>query len=138
METNDLFMLLDTDRNIYENWEAISESMNTPSFSEYLQALVTKQGLTAPELGSKALMSRSFTYQLLSGARMPGKDVTVRIAIALGLSLDETQRLLKLADKGALYPKQKRDAAIIYAINNKYSLYQTDEMLKNLGQEPIL
>ncbi len=138
ISTENLFLMLENETNISENWETLSEHMNDPVFHEYLYKLISDKGLTIPELSQKALLSRSFTYQIFSGSRVPGRDIILRIALAAGISLDDVQRLLKLADRGILYPKVQRDAAIIYAITNKYDLYKADEFISGLGQKPLL
>lgn len=136
--TDDLFFMLENKDDIKVNWKSVSEHMNALPFHKYLGALISERNISIPHVGVKALLSRSFTYQIFSGDRVPSKDIILRIALALEFSLDDTQRLLKLADRGALYPKIKRDAVIIYCINNKPGLYKTDEMLVSLGQEPLL
>lgn len=138
ISTENLFLMLENETNISENWETISEHMKNPVFHEYLYKLISDKNITIPELSHKALLSRSFTYQIFSGSRVPCRDIILRIALAVGISLDDTQRLLKLADRGILYPKVQRDAAIVYAISNKYDLYKADEFIVSLGQEPLL
>lgn len=136
--TDNLFFMLENEKNITENWEAVSEHMDALPFHKYLDTLISERNIGIPEVGVKALLSRSFAYQIFSGDRVPGRNIILRIALALELSLDDTQRLLKLADRGALYPKIKRDAVIIYGINNRLGLYKTDETLLSLGQESVL
>lgn len=136
--TDDLFFMLENESNIAENWESVSEHMNVLPFHKYLNTLISERNMTITEFGVKTFLSRSFTYQIFSGDRIPSRDIILRAALALNISLDETQRLLKLADRGALYPKIKRDAIIIYGINNRSGLYETDEMLVSLGQESLL
>lgn len=136
--TDDLFFMLENENNITENWESVSEHMNVLPFHKYLNTLISERNMTVTEFGVKTFLSRSFTYQIFSGDRIPSRDIILRAALALNISLDETQRLLKLADRGALYPKIKRDAVIIYGINNRSGLYETDEMLVSLGQESLL
>jgi hypothetical protein len=50
------------------------------------------------------------------------------------LDVNETQRLLRIAKKGELYPRVQRDAAIIFCIQNRYSLIDTNELLESLGE----
>lgn len=138
ISTDDLFLILKNEDNISENWQRLSEKMNSPQFHEYLYSIASERNINIRDLSVKVLLSRSFTYQIFSGDRVPSRNIIIRIAVALGASLDQTQRLLKLADRGALYPKNKRDSAIIYAILNNYSLYEADELLVSLGQESLL
>lgn len=53
------------------------------------------------------------------------------------LTLDETQYLLKLALRGELYPRNRRDAALIYCIQHKLNLIDTELMLDQLGEEML-
>lgn len=138
VSTDDIFFMLEKEENILKDWDKLSQYMNAEPFHRYLYSLISEKNVTIGEVGTKALLSRSFSYQIFSGSRIPGRDIIIRIALVLKISLDETQRLLKLADRGALYPKVKRDAIIIYAINNSLELVHTEETLINLGQRSIL
>lgn len=138
ISTDDLFLMLEKEENIFDNWNNLSQCMNIEPFHNYLYNLISKKNITIQELGDKALLSRSFAYQIFSGIRMPNRDIILRIALILKISLHETQRLLKLADRGSLYPKIKRDAVIIYALNNNWGLEQTDKALIDLGQKSLL
>lgn len=138
MKTVRILNKLENSRDISESWNELCDVMNAPPFHEYLTELMAEHNIDAAALGVKALLSRSFAYQICSGERIPGRDIILRTALVLGLSLEETQRLLALANRGALYPKVKRDSLFIYALTNKYSLYQTDELLSQYEQEPLL
>ncbi|MGN0553549.1 MAG: helix-turn-helix domain-containing protein [Oscillospiraceae bacterium] len=136
--TDELFLILQNIKNDSDELNELFGQMNAPEFHEYLSDLISERNISIEKLGIKALLSRSFTYQLCSGDRMPNRDIIIRIAIVLELSIDETQRLLQLANRGILYPKIKRDMLIIYALNNNYGLYKTDEFLSQFGQKPLL
>lgn len=138
MSTEDLWKMVAESKNIYEDWNEISPYMDSFSFHEYLFQLAEQRSLNAAQLGKMALLSRSFSYQILSGERIPKRDIILRIAVALSLDISETQRLLCLASRGGLYPKIKRDSVIIFCLKNNYDIYKTDEILISLGQQPLL
>lgn len=138
VKTGDLLMILKNTEDISSRWQELREDMDAPSFSEYLHGLITERGIDTAKFGVKTLISRSFAYQILSGTRIPSRDIILRICVAIGCSVDETQRLLMLADRGALYPKVERDAAIIYCLSNGYDLYRADEFLSNLKLRQLL
>lgn len=135
--TEDL-LLMAKDKDFIKNLENISEHINMPTFQKYCQDLISEKNITLKALSDKALLSRSFTYQIFSGERLPGRDIILRIALVAHFSLDETQRLLKISNRGALYPKNKRDAVIIYGISNQIELYEIDKTLIKLGMESLL
>lgn len=51
------------------------------------------------------------------------------------LNLDETNRLLTIAHHNHLYAKQQRDAIIIFALSNGYTLIETNELLDEFHHE---
>lgn len=138
VKTGDLFMILENSEDISLHWQELRQCMNCPSFSEYLSDLIFERNIDAAKFGVKALISRSFAYQILSGTRMPSREIILRISVAIGCSVDETQRLLLLADRGALYPKVPRDAVIINCLSKGLDLYQTDELLGELKLKKLL
>ena len=81
-----------------------------------------------------ANISRSYAYQVLRGERRPGRDILLCTALSLSLSLEETQRLLALGSCGALYPRLRRDAAVIYALSHDLSPEETEELLASLPE----
>ena len=105
--------------------------------SQVLLELLEKAGLSAPEWMTAADVSKSYGYQILRGERVPGRDILLRTALALGLSLKETQRLLAVGGCGALYPRVRRDAAVIFALNQKMSLLQAEELLSSLPERSL-
>lgn len=111
---------------------------NDPSFHEYLNKLMEEHECYAPSLVVSACISKTYVYQFINGERLPGRDIIVRIALAIGLTLDETQRLLTLAGKSVLYPRIRRDAGILYCIRKKMSLDEANSFLEDLGEDPLL
>lgn len=138
LTTENLWKMVEESKDICENWSEMSSHMNSLSFHEQLFQLAKQRGTNAAQVGKKALLSRSFSYQIFSGERIPKRDIILRIAIALSLDIPETQRLLCLASRGDLYPKIKRDSIIIFCLKNNYDIYKTDEILISLGQQSLL
>lgn len=113
----------------------IDEDITLPG---HLQKLLASSGVTLSELGRRMLVSRSFVYQIMEGIRRPGRDMLLRMAFSLALSFEETQRLLAVVQRGALYPRVRRDAALIFALQNRYTLMEADEALLSIGEQPLL
>ena len=106
--------------------------------SDYIKDKMAEKSVCAKDLIVKTTLSQSHIYQILSGTRAPGRDVLLSIALALSLSLEETQRLLLLGQMGALYPKVRRDAAIICCIEQRLDLFKTNEFLLSISEHEIL
>lgn len=73
-------------------------------FSAHLSRLMEGRGLSAAQLSQISLLSRSFTYQICSRIRVRGRDIVLRLALAMRLDLDITQRLLRSAQRGSCTP----------------------------------
>ncbi len=136
--TDELMRLIETSDGIGDTLADIDGDLVSLPFSQRLKELMEAQDLKAAKLAERSLMSRSFVYQLCDGEREPGRDVVIRLAFVLAAGVRETQRLLRSANRGALYPRVKRDAVIIYALKEGYDITAADELLAELGEEPLV
>jgi transcriptional regulator with XRE-family HTH domain len=135
--TEELMKLLENSRTLDDAIEN-NNSITNPDTSSYLSDLLIKHNMTIQQVFEKAVISRSFGYQIFNGLRCPNRNVLLRIAIVMKLSLDETQHLLKISQRGELYPKVRRDAAIIFCIKNKCDLTDTDELLESISELSLM
>lgn len=117
--------------------EVLDTLQAPPDFPQALRRLLDSRGLTPAAWIAEANISRSYGYQILRGERTPGRDILLRTALALGLSLRETQQLLALGGCGALYPRLRRDAAVIFALSQGMSLLETEELLAALPERSL-
>lgn len=115
----------------------LSQDRKEPTCAQILQELLEKAGVSATEWMTAADISKSYGYQVLRGERIPGRDILLRTALFLKLSLKETQRLLTVGGCGVLYPKIRRDAAVIFALNQKMSLLETEDLLVSLPERSL-
>ena len=137
--TEELFQLIrNSPQAFFENENQLLQQDNGELFVEYLKIAMEEAGITPKELIVKSSLGKSHIYFLLSGERTPSRDVVIILAIALGLTLEKTQRMLKLAQKGELYPKVRRDAALICCIEQGLSLCDTNDFLASISEEALL
>lgn len=121
-----------------ESGEAfLNQEHTAPTCARVLWEILTNAGMSAPEWIASVNISKSYGYQVLRGERTPGRDIILRTALALQLSLKETQRLLAVGGCGALYPKVRRDAAVVFALNQKMTLLETEELLSSLPERSL-
>ncbi len=138
LETKELLNALSETMHIDDFFQNYESELSKLEFHTYLYELTERAGMTIAQLMDKASIAKSLTYQIFNGQRMPNRNLLIRIALALKLDLEDTQRLLRLAKKGELYPRVQRDAAIIFCIQHGYSLIDTNELLENLGEAILL
>ena len=128
-DTNDLQQELaaiaDLDLFLAEN----QDSFNHATFSELLNALFTKSGLTKAAFSKRAGTSEVYLYQIFSGGRMPSRDRVICLCFGLSATLEETQNLLKHSGLAQLYAKDRRDAIIIYGLSHGMELVDINDKL---------
>ena len=104
---------------------------------EYLNEILVKKDLKKSEVINKSRLNTTFGYQIFSGERNPGRDKIIQLSFAMDLSLKETQRALKFGGVNELYPKDKRDAVIIFNIKKGNDLDETNDSLFRFQQKTI-
>ena len=115
----------------------LSQKQTSPTCARLLREILEKAEMSVPEWIAGADISKSYGYQVLRGERTPGRDILLRTALVVQLSLKETQRLLAVGGCGALYPKVRRDAAVIFALNHKMTLWETEELISSLPERSL-
>ena len=136
--TDDLFELIDhsgSDFLIHIDDQKLGQPNNL--LSGYIYEKMNKYSITPHDIVMKTNISQSHVYQIISGTRRAGRDKLIVLALAVGLDLEETQRLLTLGQCGTLYPKVRRDAAIICCINEHMDMYETNECLKRIDENEL-
>ena len=103
-----------------------------PSVSIYLNDLLAEHRVETKDAIRRLGLERTYGYQLFNGTRKPTRTLLIRLAILLGLGLEETNRLLKIGRKEILYPRIREDAAAIFAIEKRLPLSQFDELMERL------
>lgn len=107
------------------------------TLSEFLCHMLEKKNLKRSRVVRMADLNETFGYQIFTGARNPSRDKVLQIAFAMALTLRETNRALRVAGVSSLNPKCRRDAIIIFCIDQGCSLQKVNEELYRLGEETV-
>ena len=108
------------------------DALRLPTLPEYLDALCREKRMMRVEVVRRAGIDRSFGFQIFQGAKNPSRDKIIQLAVGFRLGYEEAQALLKIAQKPALYPRIKRDAAVIYCLNRHLSFTDTQAVLSGM------
>jgi len=137
LSTEELFALLFKTSSLPLFLEGKVSDLALPAFHEYISSLCTAQNEIPEHIIQRSGLEKSFGHQLFSGRRTPSRDTVLQLAFGFSLSVADAQELLKVARKSPLYPRVKRDSAIIYCLFHGISFVDTQIILHDL-ELPIL
>ena len=132
LSTEELLALLFKTSSLAQFLDGNASHLSLPSFHEYIASLCAARKEVPEHVIQRAGLEKSFGHQLFSGRRTPSRDTVLQLAFGFSLTIAETQELLKVAGKSPLYPRVKRDSAIIYCLYHAVSLVDAQIILSDL------
>lgn len=112
-------------------------SLEGKTLAGYLNELLAAKGLARKDVVKAAGIGATFGYQIFTGARGASRDTLLPLAFAMGLSVRETNRLLKVAGTNELYPKVRRDVIVLYCLERGATLEEVDDALYSFGEKTL-
>ncbi len=113
------------------------ENVASRNFLDYATQLLREKSIKRAAVVRVSGINATVVYDYFAGKSRPGRDHAIMLAFGLGCTLRETQRLLRSAEVSELWPKQRRDAIIIWCIQNGFSREQCDDELWRLGEKTL-
>lgn len=110
---------------------------NEITIASYFNNICEEKKISKSKLIADGDIDRTYGYQILNGSKNPSRDNIIKLALSAKLTLEETDRALTIGKEGKLYPKVIRDTFLIFAINNKLSILDTNILLDENGQAPL-
>lgn len=136
-ETSDLRQELmeapDLDSFLSEN----QDSFQNTTVCDTLCCLFQKSRLSKATLAKRSGMSEVYLHQVFSGRRNPSRSRLICLCFGLKATIDETQSMLKQCGYAELYPKNKRDAIILFGLLHNKSLFDVNDMLYDQEAETL-
>lgn len=130
--TEELSKRIDGIRSIDELRE-LTSSLPKTTFCVKISELCQSHGVSFSQAQIASGITKSLFYAIANGTRKPKKAHIIKIGFAIGLSKEEINELLKLANLKELYPKKEEDLIIIYGLNNHLDIDQIEELLIKYG-----
>lgn len=103
------------------------------TFSDRIYELCEERQLNFSQVQRECGITKSYFYDFANGTRTPKKHHVIKIGMAMHLTVEEMNELLKLAQHKELYAKRQEDAIIIFGIKNNLTAMQIDELLVESG-----
>lgn len=105
--------------------------------SLYLMWLLDKYDVRATAASEAAEMSTGYLGLIINGKRNPTRDMLIRVAIAIGATVEETQTLLRYSGFDPLYVRRKRDVIIWFGLSKGEPLSVINENIIRRGLKPL-
>ena len=105
------------------------DKFNHQDIQGLLAAMFEKRDMSKSTLAKRAGMSNVYLHQVFAGRRNPSRNRMLCICLGMEATLEETQELLKRSGTGLLYPKDRRDAIIIYGLLHHQTLFEVNDKL---------
>lgn len=103
----------------------------------FWERMIEKTGCSKSNIINRSDFSYCYFYDVINGRKIPSRDKIVRLALAMGLSMEDCQVALTISGKSRLYPRVRRDCILIYALENRLSFFQLSELLTQYGEAEL-
>lgn len=117
--------------------DSLESNKNNLELFQYILKVARDKGFEKSDIIRNSDLYRTYGYEILSGKKLPSRDKLLQICIGNNFTLDETNRCLTLGKLGVLYAKNPRDSILIYALNNKLNLIDTNIILHGHNFDPL-
>lgn len=115
-----------------------AEGVGTRELIDYLQERLDATGLKRADVIRGSGINPTVVYDIFAGKSRPGRDHAIMLAFGLRCDLRQAQRLLRLAGVSELWCKQRRDAILIWCMENGLTREEADDELFRLGEKTLL
>ena len=133
VSTDSLLKRIFKTKNLDSFFQRNEQNLQPRGFCALLASFCDQRGLIPERAIFRAQIDRTYGHQLFNGTRRPSRDKVLQLAVGMGLTVEETQQLLQSAGKSPLYPRLKRDAALIFCLKNGYDMMTAQELLSPYG-----
>lgn len=113
------------------------EDFDGGRIGEMLNALFQKHRISKAALARLSGMSDVYLHQVFAGRRNPSRSRLLCLCFGLDATVEETQLLLKHCGHAQLYPKNRRDAIILYGLANNMDLFDINDKLFRENEETL-
>lgn len=113
--------------------------MNNNEFSIELNILFDKYKKSGSEIASITKISKTYINDLKNIAKNSehkfkvSRDKIIRICVALGSTVEETNKILRLCNLSDLYSRDRQESIIIFGMSKNMTYYDISNLLYEQG-----
>ena len=134
MNTNDLQILLNSDRST----EELVKEAHEITYKAYMQYLMNKYDVQANTIVRLSGLAKRSAYKVINGEnKKPSKDRIYRVALSIGVSVEECDILFCLANAGGFFLQNPRDIILARGLIEKKNVIDVDIQLEAFGYKVL-
>ena len=120
------------DQNIVALINSHAEEFSKVPLPECLSGLLLQYNMKKSDVIKRSGINQIYAYQIFAGTKSPSRDKLIGLMFGFMLSVNDSNRLLKSAELSNLYPRDKRDAVIIFGLHHQLNIHEVDDLLFEL------
>ncbi len=136
IDTTELLHKLSKTSNIKDFINEYEQEFRNITWQEFLNDIISEKKISPADVAKRSGQGE-YVYKVIRGERKPSRDVCIAMSIGMGLSLDESQLLLRVFKWAILDPRDKRDSIIMYSLKEKHTIEQTNDLLYDMEQQTL-
>lgn len=137
-DTQELENEIERARDVGQYLEQNADELRDMMLSDFLQHLLDEKQLKKSDVIRRTGMEPTYCYHIFDGHKKhPARGKVLLLALAMGLTVKETQHLLYYAGCEALYARNSFDSVIWYALEHHLDVIDANLLLERLGEQPL-
>lgn len=132
--TEDLIHEIMESKNISTYIDTNQDEFLDTTLYQHLQNLLAETDLKISQVVTHSYKGE-YIYQVFRGIKNPGRDMLLCIALAMELGVRKTAQLLRVARMPLLDARNRRDSVLIFALERKLTVPDTNDILYELEEE---
>jgi hypothetical protein len=114
-----------------------NEEFTPMTLKECLLRFLSQYNVEKSDVIKRSGLNQIYAYQIFAGTKKPSRDKLIALMFGYMLTLDDGNMMLKAAGLSGLYPRDKRDAVIIWGLKNELDINEVDDLLFEIKEETI-
>lgn len=115
-----------------------AENFRSFTLAEYLRHLLAAKNLTKAQVIRDSQLDEGYAQHIFGGRKNPTREKILQLALAMRLSPKEANYLLYYAGHNKLYARDERDNVIAFALENRKTVLQTNQLLADLKMQSLI
>ncbi len=136
--TEELMKLLRTENNIQTYLTVCEAELLDMTVGECLCRFLEQYSVKKADVIRRSGLDRIYGYQIFADTKTPSRDKLIALIFGFPLTLEDANRVLKIAKVRDFYVRDRRDSILVFGLMNRIAVHELDDLLYEMGESTIL